>query len=39
MKFVSNKNEIFGDDLNEFKKTNMNNSSIMINENDQIETE
>jgi hypothetical protein len=38
MKFVSNKNEIFGDDLqeNEFQKNNQckNNSSIMINEND-----
>ena len=43
MKFVSNKNEIFGDDLqeNEFQKNNQckNNSSIMINENDQAEAE
>ena len=43
MKFVSNKNEIFGDDLqeNEFQRNNQykNNSSIMINENDQTEAE
>ena len=43
MKFVSNKNDIFGDDLcqNEYQKNNQhkNNSSIMINENEQIDVE